>query len=236
MTDRLNPAFSPDCTRWETIIGWIYLAIHIFALPSLMNWAQLTWLPGLTPVLANIIYYGAGLLVAMTIFWKLLRREFDHLLDRFWRCLTEFCWAYLIWYSLSGLMVAIFQLLGIEIPSPNDEAVDLLMDQSYNITLVISVIAAPIMEEVLFRGIAFQSLRKKSRLLAYVGSMTLFAVYHVWQFAVLYADPVYLLYAVQYLPITFALTWCYERSGSLWTPIFFHAANNLLAIRLQQML
>ena len=59
-------------------------------------------------------------------------------------------------------------------------------------------------------------------------SVGLFCLYHVWQYAVAYQDPVMLLYALEYIPITLAITWSYERSGSLWTAIAFHAANNLM--------
>ena len=92
----------------------------------------------------------------------------------------------------------------------------------------IGIFLAPIVEEVVFRGVVFQSLRKKSRLLAYGVSVGLFCLYHVWQYAVAYQDPVMLLYALEYIPITLAITWSYERSGSLWTAIAFHAANNLM--------
>jgi membrane protease YdiL (CAAX protease family) len=114
--------------------------------------------------------------------------------------------------------------------------VDVLAQENFGGVLVISVIAAPIVEEVLFRGILFQSIRKRSRVLAYVTSLAVFGLYHTWQFALLYQDPKYLLFSLQYIPITFALTWSYERSGSLWTAIFFHATNNYLAMQITQMM
>ena len=58
--------------------------------------------------------------------------------------------------------------------------------------------------------------------------MTLFALLHIWSYALIAWDATVLLYALQYVPITLALTWSYERSGSLWVPIFFHMFNNLL--------
>ena len=102
--------------------------------------------------------------------------------------------------------------------------------------LAISVIFAPIVEEALFRGVLFQSIRRHSRVWAYIASLAVFGIYHTWQFAVVYQDPVYLLYSLQYIPITFALTWSYEKSGSLWVPIFFHASNNYLAMQITQMM
>ena len=111
-----------------------------------------------------------------------------------------------------------------------------MAQENFGGVLVISVIAAPIVEEVLFRGILFQSIRKRSRVWAYIASLAMFGLYHTWQFALLYQDPMYLLFSLQYIPITFALTWSYERSGSLWTAIFFHATNNYLAMQITQMM
>lgn len=234
MTDRFTPAFTPDCTRRETVFGWIYLLLHIFALPLLLALVQLYLMPDMTDVLANTLYYCTSLSIVMIVFWKLLRREFDHLMDRPFRCISGLFTGYFIWYVFSLALTGLLQTFGFEMSSPNDEVIDFMAQRSYNVILTISVIAAPLLEEVLFRGIAFQSLRKKSRLLAYVVSMTLFCIYHVWQFAIIYQDATFLLYGIQYLPVTFAITWSYEYSGSLWTPILFHMSNNWLAMMIQQ--
>ncbi len=235
-TNRITPQFTPDCTKGETIFGWFWLLVHMFALPLLLT-VLLPLFPaenaGLT---TNIAYYGLSLTVVMLVFLKLLRREFDHLLDRLGHCVKTFFVAYFFWYTLSMIMAGLMGMFGIEATPPNDQAADTLAQEGFNIVLVISVIAAPILEEVLFRGILFQSIRKHSRLWAYVASLAVFGLYHTWQFALLYQDPVYLLYSLQYIPITFALTWSYEQSGSLWVPIFLHASNNFLAMQITQMM
>lgn len=235
-TNRITPQFTPDCTKWETVFGLFWLIMHVLALPLIAAALQLFVFPDMDDITVNALYYGLSLAVVLIFFMKLLRREFDHLLDRLLRCLKAFLLAYFFWYNMSFIMAALLTLFDITAELPNDAAVDAMAHQNYNITLVISVIAAPILEEVLFRGILFQSIRKKSRVWAYVASLALFGLYHVWQYALLYQDPMYLLFALQYIPITFALTWSYEYSGSLWTPIFFHATNNLLAMQVMQMM
>ena len=234
--NRFIPQFNPDCTKTETILGSIWLLVHMFALPLLLPVLQTQFFPEMTAIQANAVYYGVSFVVVAAFGMRLLRREFDHLLDRPFRCLQGFFTAYFLWYTLSFLVTGLLMTFGFEATTPNDEAVDLLAKESYRITMVISVIAAPILEEVLFRGILFQSIRRKNRVLAYVASLVLFGLYHVWQYALLNQDLSYLLFIVQYLPITFALTWCYEYSGSLWTAIFFHASNNYLAMTLLQMM
>lgn len=232
--NRFDPQFTPDCTKTEAILGWLWLMIHMFALPLLLPVLQTYVFTDLTAVQANGLYYGCSLAVVAAFGMRMLRREFDHFMDRPFHCLKGFFAAYFLWYTLSFLLTGLMMAIGWDVTTPNDQAVDQLARESFQITMVISVIAAPILEEILFRGIVFQSIRKKNRKLAYAASLLLFGLYHVWQFALAEQDITYLLHIVQYLPITFALTWCYEYTGSLWTPIFFHASNNYLAMRLLQ--
>ena len=95
------------------------------------------------------------------------------------------------------------------------------------------MLLTPLVEELMFRGGIFGLLRRRSRVLAYAGSILLFAVYHTWQYAL--TDPRNWLYLLQYLPASFALCRCYEKTESIWTPILFHVLNNgvsLLALSL----
>ena len=234
-TNRISPQFTPDHTKGEAAFGWFWLLVHMFVLPLLFA-VVMPEASAEDPLTVNYVYYGVSTAAVMLVFLKLLRREFDHLLDRFWHCFRTFFAAYCFWYAMSLLMAAIMTALGIEATPPNDQAVDVLARENFGGVLVISVIAAPIVEEVLFRGILFQSIRKRSRVWAYIASLAMFGLYHTWQFALLYQDPMYLLFSLQYIPITFVLTWSYERSGSLWTAIFFHATNNYLAMQITQMM
>ena len=230
--NRLIPQFTPDCTKKEVGIGLFWLVMHMFVCPLLLS-----FLPeDSDPISVNALYYGVSLAVTLSFGMKLLRREFDHFLDRAFHCVKSFFAAYLFWYAMSLAMVAVLTALELSQDLPNDIAMDALAQENFRVTLTISVIAAPILEEILFRGILFQSIRKHSRLWAYVASIALFGLYHVWQFAYIYQDWTYLLYALQYIPITLALTWSYEHSGSLWVPIFFHASNNYMAMQILQMM
>lgn len=234
-TNRITPQFTPDHTKGEAAFGWFWLLVHMFVLPLLFA-VVMPQTAEESPLTINYIYYGISMAAVFLVFLKMLRREFDHLLDRFWHCIRYFFAAYFLWYALSMVMAAAMTALGIEATPPNDLAVDMLAQENFGGVLAISVIAAPIVEEVLFRGVLFQSIRKRSRVWAYIASLAVFGLYHTWQFALLYQDPVYLLYSLQYIPITFALTWSYEKSGSLWTTIFVHATNNYLAMQITQMM
>jgi membrane protease YdiL (CAAX protease family) len=95
---------------------------------------------------------------------------------------------------------------------------------------LIVIFLAPFVEEVLFRGLVFGNLKNKSRLMGYAVSCLLFALLHVWQFAVNNQDVTYFLVMVQYLVPGVVLAWAYEHSGTLWTAIGIHAAVNALSV------
>lgn len=88
---------------------------------------------------------------------------------------------------------------------------------SSGVASVITVcILAPVLEEMLFRGIILRSfLRRYRRSYAIVGSAALFGLAHlnVYQFAV-------------GLVLGLISGWLYERARSLWPCIFLHAAYN----------
>ena len=88
----------------------------------------------------------------------------------------------------------------------------------------VAVFLAPLVEEPIFRGGVFGLLRRYSRAAAYGASMLLFAVYHLWSYALLDASA--WLYLLQYLPAGFLLARIYEKTNSLWSAIFLHMTVN----------
>lgn len=71
-----------------------------------------------------------------------------------------------------------------------------------------------------------------ARVLGYVLSTLVFAFYCVWQFVYSYGtvDFRYLLLFLQYVPMSLALTWCYDNGGSIWSPIALHMVLNALIL------
>ena len=58
--------------------------------------------------------------------------------------------------------------------------------------------------------------------------MLAFGIYHIW--AYLPGNPVYLLFILQYLPASWLLCRCYERTNTIWTPIFLHMLINAVSM------
>ena len=87
------------------------------------------------------------------------------------------------------------------------------------VLLLATVVAAPIGEELFFRGWVLPYLQRTGPALAVLVSAALFAVVHVHPPAL----PVYFLFGI-------GLALLYLRTGSLLAPIVAHAINNLAAV------
>ena len=110
-----------------------------------------------------------------------------------------------------------------------DPTISAQIEDAPHMTLLIVIFLAPFVEEVLFRGLVFGNLRRKSAAVGYLVSCLLFALLHVWQFAVVNRDITYFLLMLQYLVPGLVLAWVYDRTGTLWTSIGLHAAANALS-------
>jgi len=133
-------------------------------------------------------------------------------------------------YGLNELVYRLTELFIENRTNLNDVAISAQIDAAPRTTVLIVIFLAPFVEEVLFRGLVFGSLKQKGRVLAYAVSCLLFALLHVWQFAVVSQDVTYLLLMVQYLVPGLVLSAVYDRSGTLWSSILLHMAANALAV------
>jgi membrane protease YdiL (CAAX protease family) len=108
-------------------------------------------------------------------------------------------------------------------PAPPQRILELLpyIDPGPRVLMAgISVLIAPLAEELFFRGLLFGALRARYGFwTAGLLSSALFAAVH--------------LSAVHVLPLTvlgMALCWLYERTGSLWSSVAMHALNNAFVL------
>ena len=115
----------------------------------------------------------------------------------------------------------------------NDSANQLLFEDYLNNGALLmafqSVILAPILEELLFRGLVFRSLRDKSKWLAIFASSFLFGFLHIYS-ALFAGDLSQLIYLFSYGGMGFVFSYAYEKRKTICVPILMHMINNLVAI------
>lgn len=124
---------------------------------------------------------------------------------------------------LSGLIAVIIQYLSGS-PARNPQLA-FLAPEGFSWTALISLlilvgILGPIAEELLFRGIFYQSLRQR-------WGVWLAAVVSALLFAVMHGD--WVVGAVAFV-LGLVLAWIFEVSGSLWPAIIIHILNNSIRI------
>ena len=229
MIRKLDLPFENQMTRTQCILGWIYLLLHVAVLPWLLALYQGFSPDPVSDSTVNLIYYVLGIVFCLTATFSFLRRSYDRLVDNLRICLLTMLLALMIDYALSGVAALLLMLVDATVKNPNNAAVMDLAVEADGTVKAIAIFLAPIVEEVLFRGVIFGSIRTRSRAWAYVASVAAFSLYHIWQYAVAYQNPAMLLYALQYIPVSIVLAWAYERSGTIWTNIFFHMGFNAMS-------
>lgn len=219
-------------TPGEQIAGVVLLAVYLIVLPLAAE-PMLRVLGGLlgttfSAPARSLIYYGLLFVAVLLVFHQFLGRTTRNLADNLAAACRSALMGFVALYGLNELAYRLTRLIAGAGTNLNDAPISAQVWDAPRMTQLILVFLAPFVEEVLFRGLVFGNLKHKSRVVAYLVSCLLFALLHMWQFAVVSPDVTHFLLLMQYLVPGAVLAWAYESSGTLWTAIAVHAAANAL--------
>lgn len=221
-------------TPGEQIAGVIFLIIYLVVLPfvtrPLFDFLEELLSVSLSETLRNMIYYYVLFAVTVVIFHRFIGHTTRRLADNLGLACQTVLVGLVALYGLNELVFRLTNLIVTNRTNLNDTTISAQIQDAPRVTALIIIFLAPFVEEVLFRGLVFGCLKLKSRAVGYAISCLLFALLHVWQFAVVQQDITYFLLMLQYLVPGLVLAWAYDRSGTLWTSIGLHAAANALAL------
>ena len=221
-------------TAGEQIAGVIFFVIYLLVLPliadPMFDFAGRLLGTVISAHLRNLIYYYVLFAVTLIIFHAFLGRTSRHLGGNPGGAAKYLAVGLVALYGLNELAYRLINLIMVNRTNLNDTTISAQINDAPRSTILIVVLLAPFVEEALYRGLVFGNLKSKSRTLAYVVSCALFALSHVWQFAVVQQDVTYFILMLQYLVPGLVLAWVYDRTGTLWTSIGLHAAANALAV------
>ena len=218
----------------ERLAGLIFFVVYLLVMPLLFGKIIL-----LTETLLGIdfsaaeensIYYYLLFVVTMIIFHNFIWQNTERFFHRVSPTLGTVGLGLVVFYGCNELFYRVAHLLLGHGTNLNDVTIAAQISAVPRMTALIVIVLAPFVEEVLFRGLIFGSLREKNRLLAYGVSAVLFAFLQVWQFALSGGSAYYLILALQYLIPGLLFAWAYDRSGNLWGSILLHMAVNALAL------
>lgn len=209
--------------------GYAYLPFHIFLIPLFLEMLDRYLPKGIGQTTQYIVYYGLGLLFCFIVMWKYLRSAYDVLADNVIKNIVTFIFAYIIYDLLDYIADALLLvILGDAVIKSNNDAIMSIASIDSKAALGLMWFIAPIIEEILFRGVLFGSLQPKNRTMAYVVSIAVYALYSIWQYAVALNDWRMLIYMIECIPLGYALNWLYEKTNCIWMPIFLHMLINIV--------
>ena len=210
---------APYMTSGEKIVGTILFAVYLVVLPFVTD--PLFRLIGklldttVSATVQSIIYYYGLFAVTLIVFHKFIGRTSRNFADNLGGACRNMLLGLIALYGLNELVYRLSAVVISNRTNLNDTTISAQIQDAPRVTLLIIIFLAPFIEEVLFRGLVFGNLKSKSRVVAYLVSCLLFALMHVWQFAVVQQDMTYFLLMVQYLVPGAVLAWAYESSGTL---------------------
>ena len=221
-------------TYGEQIAGVVFFVIYLLVLPfvttPLFDLAERLLAVSISSAMRNMLYYYILFAVTVIIFHGFLARTSRHLVDNLGLACKSLAVGLVGLYGLNELVYRLTNLVFTNHTNLNDTTISAQVNDAPHMTLLIVIFLAPFVEEVLFRGLIFGNLKGKSPWVAYLVSCALFALLHVWQFAVVNQDITYFVLMLQYLVPGLVLAWVYDRTGTLWTSIGLHAAANALSV------
>ena len=189
-----------------------------------------------SPKMFSYVNLSVGLVnltALLIIFHRFLWEQFSRLRRRGWRILTDLLLGIAVYFGasyaasyVSEFLIAVFR---VDYYNANQEAVEQLVSVTPAIGVFLASFEAPITEELLNRGLIFNPLRRRCRVPAYILSMLIFSSIHVVGSVFYQPVMVSVVSLVAYCGPGFALAWIYDRSETIWAPIFLHAIINTLA-------
>jgi len=228
MANAKSRSLGPGLSTAEQVAGFCYLPFYVVLLGWGIQWLSELLGLGLTELQINVAFFVINCVMIWVIFHNFLIRSFRAI--RFWELVQALILGFCLYYAGNFVFNWIISLLDLTITSFNDETIMGLISQNKWVMVICSVLLAPIVEETLVRGLLFGVLRRQSRILAYAVTIIFFAVMHVWQYLLVYDFKSVLLAALQYIPASIALGWTYEKSNTVWAPIFLHMTINAISM------
>ena len=221
---------SPQLTRSETIAGWSYFAFSFLCLPILLQYANAALSYPLNEARLNFVFYAANFTAILLIFHRFLGLNLRIAARRLFPVVWYAILGYLGYSVLTNLVSTLIAFVAPGFANVNDMSIASMVGTDSKLMFIGTVFLVPVTEELFYRGLMLRQLAGKSKTLAYLVSMGVFALVHVVGYIGSAAPLTLLLCFLQYLPAGYCLAWCYSSTGTIATPVLMHMIVNAYGI------
>ena len=214
----------------EKAYGSVWLlfeALFFSAFLHLLNSLLPTPLP---QTALNFVFFAVNFTVVAFLFREYLWKQIRLVPEVIGKVLMIAVIGFVAYWVVNFLLAQILLSLDPDFTSINDANIQQLAAEDYTLMFVGAVLLAPVAEECLFRGLVFRGMYERKPWLAWVLSITLFALVHILSYIGAYPIQTLLLCFVQYIPAGIVLAASYHLSGSLLAPILIHAVVNYIGM------
>lgn len=217
-------------SRQEKILGWLYMAFSLLALPSVLHWINAQLAEPVGESTLNFVYYLANFLFITGIFHRFLRASLVAAWRDIWNFIQAVILGYVAYWACSRAMETVMSYLLPGFSNINDASIAAMAKSSYTLMLIGVVFLVPLTEEMLYRGLIFRNLWQDSKVAAYLISMAAFAAVHVLGYIGSEDITRLVICFIQYLPAGLCLAWTYTKADNIFAPVVVHAIVNAVAI------
>ena len=221
---------SISTTRRQTLLGWAYLLITLFVLPSALHTVNDMLATPLSESVLNSIFFAVNFLVVVGIFHDFLWESLKAAAEKMWKCLIVAGLGLAVYFGSLWLIKQGIVFIKPDFSNVNDSSISDMLHQRTPLLAFATVFFVPVAEETLYRGLLFQTMHRQNRLLGYVVSVAVFAAIHIMDYVGAYDFLTLTLCYIQYLPAGIILALAYEQTDTVITPILIHIFINLIGI------
>lgn len=217
-------------TPTEKYLGWIYWGLQLLVIPTALSMILPYFRLELSEIQFNFLFFALNFVSLTAILHRFLGKSARHAFRQPFRTLRYAFGCYVFFWISTLIMGAVLARFAPGFSNVNDDSIIGMVASDYTLTAIGTVLLAPVAEELMYRGLIFDSLYHRSPVGAFVLSTIVFAAIHVVGYIGLYRPTTLLLCFIQYIPSGLLLGWAYVRTGSIWAPILAHIAINQTSI------
>lgn len=219
---------APD--KSETIAGWFWLIFQLTVLPSLLTAGSELLNAPLNPTQLNFAFFLINFLAVLWIFRSYLGASAAMVLRHPAWFAQAVILGFVAYFACAQGIQLLLRYVAPGFQNANDQVILSLSRGNYRLMVLGTVLLVPVAEECFYRGLLFRKLYGKSRVGAYLVSMTVFSLIHIvthlqsrplWEIGISF---------LQYLPAGLCLAWSYAKADTIFAPIAIHALINAVGI------
>ena len=217
-------------TLSESVLGWFYLLFSIFMLNSMMDFFN-SKLP--TPLSAPWLSFVSAcfsFVMLVLICHTFLGTAATNLSKDSIGSLGAIALGFCIYYTCTTLLTKYMTSYFPTFFNIKDASIAAMLKLDFIPMAAGIIFLLPFVEEMLFRGVIFNSLFGRNKALAYVLSTLIYSSVHLMSYANSQEPMTLFLNFLQYVPAGFTLAWVYVKADNIFAPILLHMVINGMGV------